>query len=181
MGLFQIGGHFARDAGGREQFANPVSARLRRPAIFTHDDGTVGHVPNAPRRAPVQADETKAAEGFFSANHRSHSGFIAESILQRQRSRFGSDERGEKLWQDVVGGCFEANQHEIGWADFSGRASAFGLDVKIPRRALDPDAAFADSVKIGAQQEMHMAPGPAEQGAVITSQCAATDNGNFHS
>jgi hypothetical protein len=136
---------------------------------------------NTPRRDPVQADETEAAERFFRAHDRSHSGFIAESILQSQHCRFGAGQRREESGQEVVGGGLEADQDEIGGADFFRGARAFRLNVEISRGAFDPHAALAHNVKIGTEKEMHPAPGPAEQGAVITSQRAATDNGNFHS
>ncbi len=104
MGLFQVGGYFARDAGGRDQIANPVRARLRRAAIFTHHNCAVGDMVNSPRRDSVEANKTEAAKSFLRANDRRHRGFIAESILQSQHGGFRAGQRGEEPRQDVIGG-----------------------------------------------------------------------------
>jgi threonine aldolase len=75
---------------------------------------------------------------------------------------------------------FKPDHDKIDGADLIRLAGAFRLNVKISRFSFDPDAVLAHDIVIGAEQEMHSMPRPAEHGAIITSQRAATDNGNLH-
>jgi serine/threonine-protein kinase len=137
-------------------------------------------MPDFPGSNAVQTDEADAAHGFFGPGDGGDGGFVAESVLQGQNGGLRTGQGWEQSRQRRVGGCFEANDHQVRGADFLRETGGARLNMKRAIHALNPDAMPAHRLIIRAQEKVDIVSGAAEPGAVETAQSPASNDRDFH-
>jgi serine/threonine protein kinase len=80
----------------------------------------------------------------------------------------------------VVGGRFEADEHQVRGADLLRNARAKRVGAKGSFRALNPDSVPAYGFEIRTQEKVDFVPRAAEARAVKTAQGSASHHCNFH-
>ena len=128
----------------------------------------------------IEADEAEATQDLFRGKQAGQFLLVTQTVLQRDDSRVWTDERREQFRELVVGRGLQPNQDYVAHTNFVRCPGASGLNVEITVNAADGHAFLPHDIVIGPKQEMHFLSGPAESGAVETTQRTATDNGDFH-
>lgn len=82
--------------------------------------------------------------------------------------------------QDMVGGCFETDKHQVSRTNFLRDARRMGMNMKVAFGALNPDAVLAHRVIIRSQKKVDLVPCAAQFCAVITSQRSRSNHRDFH-
>ena len=134
-----------------------------------------------PRLAPVAAQVGDAPQGFLRSEMVSQQLFVAKAVLQGQQGGIGSDQRGDHLWQVIIGKGLEADNDQICAADFFRVSVTLDLiEVKVTIDRVDLKAVGLDRVIFSTHQEMDIGTVALQHGTVIKPQSTGANYRNFH-
>jgi hypothetical protein len=128
----------------------------------------------------VQADKTKPAHDLPDGKKIGEQFFVSEAVLERENGRRWPHQRRDKVAKLAVRCRFKADDYQIANSDFVRRPGALRPNIEVTLRAQDSDSVPPDHVEVRAEEEMNILAIVAKLCPVITSQCTAPHDANFH-